>query len=154
MVRCRAYVCLTCPQQMNNRDSHNKHQDSNCRELLYLMCPCFRHFRNKIKSGEQAFLILPVPWALCGINKPSGCVSRLANDSKKALGLVNQECPLTRLYSYREYEHVEYKFLQPIFCILLKALLHKDYTLLTRINDESHFLLLHMLSLKIALLAL
>ena len=51
---------------------------------LYLIYLRFRHFRNKLKSEEWAFLILPAPGAYLSLNKPkfeSKLANLLANDS-------------------------------------------------------------------------
>ena len=77
------YVRLTCPT-MDNR--HNKLSQvpeflpKGTLDLIYLR---FRHFRNKVKSVNRAFLVFPCPQAWWILNKPSGCAFGLANDSTK-----------------------------------------------------------------------
>ena len=61
----------------------------------------FRHFRNKIKSVDRAFLDFPCPQAWWSLNKPSGCAFGLANDSTKPFGHgKSKKARLSRLYSY------------------------------------------------------
>ena len=95
------YVLLTCPT-MDNR--HNKPRSS-CKILtvrtLNLIYQRFRHFRNKIKSVDRAFLDFPCPQAWWSLNKPSGCAFGLANDSTKPSRQgKSKKARLSRLYSY------------------------------------------------------
>ena len=96
------YVRLTCPT-MDNRN--NKPRSSSriltVRNSLNLIYQRFRHFRNKIKSVDRAFLDFPCPQAWWSLNKPSGCAFGLANDSTKPSGHgKSKKARLSRLYSY------------------------------------------------------
>ena len=57
------YVRLTCIQWTTAITSWVKFQNSNGKELKNLIYQCFRHFRNKIKSVDRAFLLFPCPQA-------------------------------------------------------------------------------------------
>ena len=95
------YVRLTCPTMDNH---HNKPRSSSriltVRNFKFNLST-FRHFRNKIKSVDCAFLDFPCPQAWWSLNKPSGCAFGLANDSTKPFGHgKSKKARLSRLYTY------------------------------------------------------
>ena len=93
--------------------SYNKLQNSYGKELFNLIYPRFRHFRNKIKSGERAFLIFP---ASCGVLKS---LQALQMTPLSPRDRKNQECLLARLYSYIHAHKLSFSAL-----LILHILLH------------------------------
>ena len=67
------------------------------KNLFNLSYSRFRHFRNKIKSGERPFF---VPLGLSGVLNPQAAFSGLQMTLLSPQGRKKQECPLSRLYSY------------------------------------------------------
>ena len=58
------YVRLTCPTMGNCHNKLSQVPEFLRVGTLNLIYPCFRHFRNKIKSVDHAFLFFPCPSGL------------------------------------------------------------------------------------------